>query len=66
MFYEVIDGEGYLNGALKKRHIDQNLAQTYGEELERMSPELVLLTKSGCGSLRTKPGLAQAATGNVL
>jgi hypothetical protein len=42
MFYEVVDGEGYLNGALKRRHIDQNLAQTYGEELERMSPELVL------------------------
>ena len=25
MFYEVIVGEDYLNGALKRRHIDQNL-----------------------------------------
>ena len=37
MFYEVVDGEGYLSGALKKRHTDQNLAHTYGEELQRES-----------------------------
>lgn len=42
MFYEVIDGDGYLGGALKKRHNDQNLAHTYGEELQRMSPESIL------------------------
>ena len=42
MFYEVVDGEGYLNGALKRRHTDQNLADTYGEELQRLSPESIL------------------------
>jgi uncharacterized protein DUF6589 len=42
MFYEVVDGEGYLNGALKRRHTDQNLADTYGEELQCLSPESIL------------------------
>ena len=42
MFYEVVDGDDYLSGALKRRHTDQNLAHTYGEELQRMSPESIL------------------------
>jgi uncharacterized protein DUF6589 len=39
MFYEVVDGE---SGALKKRHTDRNLAHTYGEQLQRMSPESIM------------------------
>ena len=42
MFYEVVDGDDYLGGALKRRHTDRNLAHTYGEELQRMSSESIL------------------------
>jgi hypothetical protein len=64
MFYEVVDGEGYLSGALKKRHTDQTWP-TRMVKSSSASRYYVQLTKFGHGFLRSMPGPAQVTTGST-